>query len=32
MISSQDFMEIVELAGKIAHMTDDELEKIIIDV
>ena len=30
--SSQDFMEIVELAGKIAHMTDDELEKIIIDV
>ena len=28
----QDFMEIVELAGKIAHMTDDELEMIIIDV
>ena len=23
-------MEIVELAGKIAHMTDDELEKIIV--
>ena len=29
---SQDFMEIVELADKTAHMTDDELEKIIIDV
>ena len=29
---SRDFMEIIELADKIKYMTDDELEKILIDV